>query len=41
MNYLEQMRVTVETLGQLREESLSVEARRGLIEASRGWRGVA
>lgn len=41
MNYLEQMRVTVETLGQLREESLSVEARRGLIEAFRGWRGVA
>lgn len=40
-NYLEQMRLTIETLGQLREESLSPQAREGLIEAFRGWRGVS
>jgi anti-sigma factor RsiW len=39
--YLEQMRETIAMLGELREESLTAEARAGLLEAFRGWRGVA
>jgi anti-sigma factor RsiW len=39
--YLDQMRETIATLGTLRTESLSPETREGLLEAFRGWRGVA
>jgi anti-sigma factor RsiW len=38
--YLEQMRDTIAALGTLREQELSPEARAGLLEALRGWRGV-
>jgi anti-sigma factor RsiW len=40
-NYLAQMRATIATLGELREQSLSPEVRAGLLEAFRGWRGAA
>ena len=40
-SYLAQMRETIATLGDLREESLSPEVRAGLLEAFRGWRGAA
>lgn len=40
-NYLAQMRETIATLGELREQSLSPEVRAGLLEAFRGWRGGA
>jgi anti-sigma factor RsiW len=40
-SYLEQMRDTIAALGELREESLSPEARAGLLDAFRGWRGAA
>jgi anti-sigma factor RsiW len=40
LNYLEQMRATIATLGSLREQQLSPEARAGLLEAFRGWRGA-
>ncbi len=36
--YLDQMRQTVETLGELREESISPEQRIDLLNAFRGWR---
>jgi anti-sigma factor RsiW len=36
--YLEQIRQTVELLGELSVDSLSPEAERGLLEAFRGWR---
>jgi anti-sigma factor RsiW len=39
--YLEQMRQTIATLGELREESLSPEVRERLLRAFRGWRGGA
>ncbi len=39
-SYLTQMRETIGTLGQLREETLSPETREGLLEAFRGWRGA-
>lgn len=39
--YLEQMRETIATLGTLREQQLSPEARAGLLEAFRGWGGPA
>jgi anti-sigma factor RsiW len=35
--YLEQMRVTIRTVGRLDEESLSPEARAALLEAFRDW----
>jgi anti-sigma factor RsiW len=35
--YLDQFRQTVRTLGRLPEESLSPEARNGLLAAFRGW----
>ena len=38
VNYLEQMRATVEALGRLSEESNAPDARTGLLEAFRGWR---
>ncbi len=38
VNYLEQMRDTIATLGELREDSLPPDMRRGLLEAFRGWR---
>ena len=38
INYLEQMRTTVETLGELSEESLDEKTRERLIGAFRGWR---
>jgi anti-sigma factor RsiW len=38
VNYLEQMRATVEALGGLSEESIAPGARRELLEAFRGWR---
>ena len=37
VNYLEQMRATIEALGELQEESLDRETRQGLVEAFRGW----
>jgi anti-sigma factor RsiW len=37
-NYLEQMRTTIRLTGMLRSESLSPSARRGLLDAFRGWR---
>jgi anti-sigma factor RsiW len=37
--YLEQLRQTIRLLGRLPEESLSVEARKALLDAFRGWRG--
>jgi len=40
-NYLEQMRLTIATLGELREDSLSPETREELLAAFRGWRGGA
>lgn len=38
VNYLEQMRATIEALGDLQEESLDEATREGLVEAFRGWR---
>jgi hypothetical protein len=38
VNYLDQMRETIETLGGLSEESISSEARDELLAAFRGWR---
>jgi hypothetical protein len=37
VNYLDQMRATIEALGELKEESLDRETRDGLVEAFRGW----
>ena len=37
VTYLEQMRATVDALGELSEESLSEEARDQLLQAFRGW----
>jgi anti-sigma factor RsiW len=39
--YLEQMRETIASLGEVGEQSLSAETREGLLEAFRGWRGAA
>jgi anti-sigma factor RsiW len=41
VNYLEQMRATIEALGELREESISPEAREELLAAFRNWRKSA
>jgi anti-sigma factor RsiW len=38
VSYLEQMRATIEALGELQEESLDDATREGLVEAFRGWR---
>jgi anti-sigma factor RsiW len=38
VNYVEQIRATVDALGQLSEESIAPGARAGLLEAFRGWR---
>jgi anti-sigma factor RsiW len=38
VNYLEQMRETIDTLGKLEVESLSPEAQAELVQAFRGWR---
>jgi anti-sigma factor RsiW len=35
--YLDQMRLTIATIGHLREESLDTEAREQLLRAFRGW----
>ena len=35
--YLEQMRVTIRTVGRIREESIAPEARDALLAAFRGW----
>ena len=37
--YLDQMRLTIRTLGALSEETLSPDARDGLLEAFRSWKG--
>jgi anti-sigma factor RsiW len=37
-NYLEQMRATIEALGELPEEKISPRARDELLEAFRGWK---
>ncbi|HKF80746.1 MAG TPA: zf-HC2 domain-containing protein [Thermoleophilaceae bacterium] len=37
VTYLEHMRETIDTLGELREDSLSEEARDQLLQAFRGW----
>jgi anti-sigma factor RsiW len=37
VTYLEQMRETIETLGELSEESLTAKARDELLTAFRGW----
>jgi anti-sigma factor RsiW len=39
--YLDQMRATITALGELREESVSAEARAELLEAFRGWKRPA
>ena len=39
-DYLEQIRQTIEVVGQLAPEDLSEEAREGLLEAFRGWRAA-
>ncbi len=39
--YLDQMRATIAALGELREESVSAEARAELLEAFRGWKRPA
>jgi anti-sigma factor RsiW len=36
--YVEQMRLTIEALGELTEESISPQAREELLNAFRGWR---
>jgi anti-sigma factor RsiW len=36
--YIEQMRQTIEALGELSAESIAPETRRELLEAFRGWR---
>jgi anti-sigma factor RsiW len=41
LNYLEQMRETIATLGALSEDSLSAATRERLLEAFRDWRGAA
>jgi anti-sigma factor RsiW len=38
VNYLGQMRATIEALGQLTEQSLAPDTRRDVLEAFRGWR---
>ncbi|MEK6271145.1 MAG: zf-HC2 domain-containing protein [Actinomycetota bacterium] len=38
VNYLEQTRQTIAALGELSEESITPDAREGLLEAFRGWR---
>jgi anti-sigma factor RsiW len=37
-NYLEQMRITIRTLGRLEEESLPPEAKEALLAAFRDWK---
>lgn len=37
VNYLKQMRETIDSLGELSEESLSPHAREELLQAFRGW----
>lgn len=37
VTYLEQLRQTIDALGELREESLSEETRGQLLQAFRGW----
>jgi anti-sigma factor RsiW len=41
VNYLDQMRQTIQALGRLPEESLSPRARRDLLAAFRGWKRSA
>lgn len=41
VSYLEQMRATIDTLGELREDSLSPDVRDELLEAFRGWKQSA
>jgi len=38
VEYIKQMRQTIEALGGLSEDSLAPETRQGLLEAFRGWR---
>jgi anti-sigma factor RsiW len=38
VNYVDQMRETIDTLGDLREESIPPDTREELLEAFRGWR---
>jgi anti-sigma factor RsiW len=40
VNYLDQMRATIASLGGLGEEALSPETRGELLAAFRGWRGA-
>ena len=37
--YVDQLRMTVDALGELREEDLSAEAKDGLMGAFRNWKG--
>ena len=39
VHYLEQVRATVEALGQLPEETITPDSRREVLAAFRGWRG--
>jgi anti-sigma factor RsiW len=41
VNYLEQMRETIDSLGELSSESLSPETQDELLAAFRGWRDTA
>jgi anti-sigma factor RsiW len=38
VDYIEQMRATIEALGTVGEDSISAETRHELLEAFRGWR---
>jgi anti-sigma factor (TIGR02949 family) len=38
VEYVEQIRQTIETLGRLTEESIAPETQQGLVAAFRGWR---
>jgi anti-sigma factor RsiW len=40
VNYLEQMRETIDSLGELKPESLSPDAQKEVLEAFRGWRNA-
>lgn len=41
VSYLDQMRATIATLGELREESITPEVRDELLQAFRGWKRSA
>jgi anti-sigma factor RsiW len=40
VNYVEQMRETIDTLGKFEADSISPQTRREIVEAFRGWRAA-